>query len=108
MPFHALLASMLLVSFSADGQDLTGSQQIMDSMPRTVTSTTAMRWRAQAVTDTRTTCRRSPKACCCTMANCTRAPVTRVLVVARSAHDRTIAATLEGKPRNFSMNWSVP
>ena len=48
MRLPALLALMLLVwTLPADGQDLTGSKQISDSMPLSVTSTATPRWRAQ-------------------------------------------------------------
>lgn len=42
---------MLLLgwTFSASGQDLAGSKQIQDSMPRAVTSTATPRWHAQVV-----------------------------------------------------------
>jgi glutamine cyclotransferase len=50
MRFPALLGLMLLGwTFPADGQDLTGSKQILDGMPRSVTSTATPRWRAEVV-----------------------------------------------------------
>lgn len=36
-------------TFPADGQDLMGSKQILDGMPRAVTSTATPRWRAQVI-----------------------------------------------------------
>jgi glutaminyl-peptide cyclotransferase len=46
----ALLASVLLGwTFSAYGQDLAGSKQVLDSMPRTVISTATPRWHVQVV-----------------------------------------------------------
>ena len=36
-------------TFPADGQDFTGSRQILDGMPRAVTSTATPRWRAQVM-----------------------------------------------------------
>ncbi len=52
MRFYALLASLVLVgTFPADGQDfLTGSKRVLESMPRTVTSTATPRWHAQVIT----------------------------------------------------------
>jgi glutamine cyclotransferase len=50
MRFPALLTAMLLVSFSADGRDLTGRQQIADGMPRQVAGTATPRWHVQVVT----------------------------------------------------------
>ena len=50
MRFYALLALMLLGwAFPAVGQDLTGSKQILEGMPRAVTSTATPRWRAEVV-----------------------------------------------------------
>lgn len=50
MRIHALLATMLLGWTSpADCQDLTGSQQVLESMPLTITSTATPRWRAEVV-----------------------------------------------------------
>ena len=52
MRFPALLALMLLGwTLPAAGQDLTGSKQILESMPRSVTSTATPRWRAEKVID---------------------------------------------------------
>lgn len=50
MRISALLALMLVGwIFPAAGQDLTGSQQVLDSMPRAIASTATPRWHAEVV-----------------------------------------------------------